>query len=105
MAILFQAMIMLVHAAGNVWGSAGVYGSAFVLGLSDVDALTVAMARGVAYAASLDTAALAIAIGVLSNTMLKLVLALLLGSSRFRRLVGLALGVMALTALAALLVL
>ena len=104
MAILFQAMIMLVHAAGNVWGSAGVYGSAFVLGLSDVDALTVAMARGVAYAASLDTAAVAIAIGVLSNTMLKLVLALLLGSSRFRRLVGLALGVMALTALAALVV-
>ena len=105
MAILFQAMIMLVHAAGGVWGSAGVYGSAFVLGLSDVDALTVAMARGVAYAASLDTAAVAIAIGVLSNTLLKMALALLLGSTRFRRLVGMALGVMALTALAALLVL
>ena len=102
MAILFQAMIMLVHAAGGVWGSAGVYGSAFVLGLSDVDALTVAMSRGVAYAASLDTAAVAIAVGVLSNTMLKLAVALLLGSSRFRRLVGPALGVMALTALAAL---
>ena len=102
MAILFQAMIMLVHAAGGVWGSAGVYGSAFVLGLSDVDALTVAMSRGVAYAASLDTAAVAIAVGVLSNTMLKLAVALLLGSTRFRRLVGLALGVMALTALAAL---
>ena len=68
MAIIFQAMIMLVHAAGGVWGSAGVYGSAFVLGLSDVDALTVAMSRGVAYAASLETAAVAIAIGVLSNT-------------------------------------
>ena len=105
MAILFQAMIMLVHAAGGVWGSAGVYGSAFVLGLSDVDALTVAMARGVAYAASLDTAAVAIAIGVLSNTLLKMTLALLLGSTRFRRLVGMALGVMALTALAALLAL
>ena len=102
MAVLFQAMIMLVHAAGNLWGSAGVYGSATVLGLSDVDALTVAMSRGVAYAASLETAAVAIAVGVLSNTMLKLVLALLLGSSRFRRLVGLALGAMALTALVAL---
>jgi len=105
MAILFQAMIMLVHAAGGVWGSAGVYGSAFVLGLSDVDALTVAMARGVAYVASLDTAAAAIAIGVLSNTMLKMALALLLGSTRFRRIVGMALGTMALAALAALLVL
>jgi uncharacterized membrane protein (DUF4010 family) len=102
MGVLFQAMIMLVHAAGNLWGSAGVYGSATVLGLSDVDALTVAMSRGVAYAASLETAAVAIAVGVLSNTMLKLVLALLLGSSRFRRLVGLALGAMALTALVAL---
>jgi len=96
---------MLVHAAGGVWGSAGVYGSAFVLGLSDVDALTVAMARGVAYVASLDTAAAAIAIGVLSNTMLKMALALLLGSTRFRRIVGMALGTMALAALAALLVL
>jgi uncharacterized membrane protein (DUF4010 family) len=105
MAILFQAMIMLVHAAGGVWGSAGVYGSALVLGLSDVDALTVAMARGVAYVASLDTAAAAIAIGVLSNTMLKMALALLLGSTRFRRIVGMALGTMALAALAALLVL
>jgi len=103
MAVLFQAMIMLVHAAGGAWGSAGVYGSAFVLGLSDVDALTVAMARGVAYAASLHTASVAIAIGVLSNTMLKLVLALLLGSTVFRRLVGVALGVMALTAVTALL--
>ena len=72
MAFAFQAMLMLVHLAGTAWGSAGVYGSAAVLGLTDVDALTVSMARGFAQAVSLDTAAVAIAIGVLANTGLKL---------------------------------
>ena len=72
MAFAFQAMLMLVHLAGTAWGSAGVYGSAAVLGLTDVDALTVSMARGVAQAVSLQTAAVAIAVGVLANTGLKL---------------------------------
>ena len=102
MAFAFQAMLMLVHLAGTAWGSAGVYGSAAVLGLTDVDALTVSMARGVAQAVSLDTAAVAIAIGVLANTGLKLTLALLLGSPRFQRIVGLTLGVVVLLAIASL---
>jgi uncharacterized membrane protein (DUF4010 family) len=102
MAFAFQAMLMLVHLAGTAWGSAGVYGSAAVLGLTDVDALTVSMARGVAQAVSLQTAAVAIAVGVLANTGLKLALALLLGSPRFQRIVGLTLGVMILLAVASL---
>jgi uncharacterized membrane protein (DUF4010 family) len=102
MALVFQVMLMVVHFAGHAWGSAGVYGSAAVLGLTDVDALTVSMARGVAYAASLHTAAVAIAIGVLANTVLKLALALLFGSVRFQRIVGLTLALMSLVAVAAL---
>jgi uncharacterized membrane protein (DUF4010 family) len=102
MAFAFQAMLTLVHLAGTAWGSAGVYGSAAVLGLTDVDALTVSMARGVAQAASLDTAAIAIAVGVLANTVLKLALALLLGSPRFQRIVGLTLGLMVLLAVGSL---
>ncbi len=90
MAVVFQVMLMLVHLAGKVWGSAGVYGSAAVLGLTDVDALTVSMARGVAYT-SPHAAAVAIAIGVLANTVLKLTLAMLLGSAQFQRIVGLTL--------------
>ncbi len=102
MAFAFQAMLMLVHLAGTAWGSAGVYGSAAVLGLTDVDALTVSMARGVAQAVSLQTAAVAIAVGVLANTGLKLALALLLGSHRFQRIAGLTLGLMILLAAASL---
>ena len=72
------------------------------MGLTDVDALTVSMARGIAHAVSLQTAAVAIAVGVLANTGLKLALALLFGSSKFQRIVGLTLGVMILLAVASL---
>ena len=88
MALLFQAVLMLVHLAGRIWGQAGVFISAAVLGLTDVDALTVSMARGVAYTVSLDAAALAIAVGVLSNTVLKLAVALFFGSRPFRKIAG-----------------
>jgi len=94
MALLFQAVMMLVPLAGRIWGQTGVLISAAVLGLTDVDALTVSMARGVAYTVSLDAAALAIAVGVLSNTVLKLTAALVFGSRPFRTIAGGALALM-----------
>jgi uncharacterized membrane protein (DUF4010 family) len=84
MAILFQAVLIVVHVARERWGSSGVFTSAAVLGLSDVDALTVSMAKDVADALSPTIAATAIAVGVLSNTAMKIALALALGSPRFR---------------------
>ena len=62
--------------------------TAAVLGLTDVDALTLSMAREVARNAAVDTAALAIAIGILANTALKTGIALVLGSRRFRLIAG-----------------
>jgi len=94
MALLFQAVLMLVHLVGRVWGQAGILTSAAVLGLTDVDALTVSMARGAAYTASLHVAAVAIALGVLSNTVLKLAVASFFGSQPFRKIAGATLAVM-----------
>jgi uncharacterized membrane protein (DUF4010 family) len=88
MAALFQGVLMLVWVAGRYWGNRGVYGTATVLGLTDVDALTISMARHIAPTMSLEIAALAIAIGVLSNTALKLSVALFFGSPGFRRVAG-----------------
>jgi uncharacterized membrane protein (DUF4010 family) len=102
MAILFQVVMVVVHVAREVWGHAGVLTSAAVLGLTDVDALTVSMARG-AEAGSAALAAVAIAIGVLANTVLKLSLALLFGETRFRAIAGGTLAVMVLAASAVLL--
>jgi uncharacterized membrane protein (DUF4010 family) len=58
--------------------------SAAVLGLTDVDALTATMARSIARTSSLEVAALAIAVGVLANTAMKMTIALILGRSQFR---------------------
>jgi hypothetical protein len=69
-----------------------------VLGLTDVDALTVSMARGVAETGSAELAAVAIAIGALANTVLKLTLALFFGGARFRAIAGGTLAVMVLAA-------
>jgi uncharacterized membrane protein (DUF4010 family) len=94
MGLLFQAVLMAVYLIGNLWGQSGVFASAAVLGLSDVDALTVSMARGTALTASPAVAATAIAIGILSNTAMKLGLALFLGAARFRAIAGGALALM-----------
>jgi uncharacterized membrane protein (DUF4010 family) len=66
--------------------------------LTDVDALTISMARYVAPTLSVETAALAIAVGVLSNTVLKLTVAMFFGSPAFRRVAGVALFGMVLVA-------
>ena len=94
MAVLFQVVLMAVHVAREWWGASGVLTSAAVLGLTDVDALTVSMARGVAQTVSPPIAATAIAVGVLANTGMKLGLALFFGSRRFRLIAGGALALM-----------
>ncbi len=88
MAGLFQVVLMAVYVARDVWGASGVLTSAAILGLTDVDALTVSMARGVAPTVSTNVAATAIAVGVLANTGMKLSLALLLGNATFRLIAG-----------------
>jgi uncharacterized membrane protein (DUF4010 family) len=88
MAVLFQVVLMAVSVAGAWWGESGVISSATVLGLTDVDALTVSMARSVAHSVSPTVAATAIAVGVLANTGMKLALTMFCGSPRFRTLAG-----------------
>ena len=88
MAALFQIVLMAVHLANRMWGESGILSAAALLGLTDVDALTMSMARGMSGAASLELAARAIAIGVAANTALKLVLALVFSAGSFRRIAG-----------------
>ena len=88
MALLFQVVITIVSLVRDTSGRAGVPTTAAVLGLTDVDALTLSMASGIAHTMSLDTAALAIAIGVLANTALKMGVALLFGAPTFRVIVA-----------------
>ena len=88
MAAVFQVVLMAVYAVNRLWGSPGVLTTAALLGLTDVDALTVSMARGMPQSATLELAARAIAIGVAANVTLKLLLAVTLATRRFRRIAG-----------------
>jgi uncharacterized membrane protein (DUF4010 family) len=71
-----------------MWGESGILTTAALVGLTDVDALTMSMARGMSGAAPLELAARAIAIGVAAITALKLALALVFSAGPFRRVAG-----------------
>lgn len=91
MALGFQAVLYVVEWVRGWLGAAGVLLSAAGLGLTDMDALTYAMTRLTPDGADAVTAARALAVGVLANSVLKLVLVLVIGRGSFRRTAGLGL--------------
>lgn len=85
MALLFQVVLTAVPLVQQMWGSGGVMLTAVLLGVADIDALTVSMAALAASATMVPLAARAIVAGIAAATVLKLILALALGSNPFRR--------------------
>jgi uncharacterized membrane protein (DUF4010 family) len=83
MAVLFQVVLYVMRWLEGSMGDQGLLISGAVLGLTDVDALTMSMARGLE-TTNWTIAAKALCIGVLSNTLLKTVVTLILGQGRFR---------------------
>jgi uncharacterized membrane protein (DUF4010 family) len=81
---IFQLVLMAVYWARQSWGSLGIFSSAAIFGLTDVDALTISMVKTAQSTGDLDLAARAVALGVLSNTLLKLAVVASLGKATFR---------------------
>lgn len=88
MAVAFQVVLLALAWMQDTVGTPGVLATAAVLGLTDVDALTLSMTRLGADAAMRQVAATAIGVGVLSNTLLKLTLTVVLGAPAFTRRAG-----------------
>jgi uncharacterized membrane protein (DUF4010 family) len=84
MAAAFQVVLTVIPFVQQAWGTPGVLASAALLGLTDMDALTLSMC-GLAAGAGAGLAAEAIAVGILSNTVLKLGIAAAVGATPFRR--------------------
>ena len=101
MTAIFQAVLFVVHEVGTAFGGVGLAVSGAILGLTDIDALTMSMARLAAAPEALHVAALAIAVGVLSNTLFKLVVAVVAGSGAMRTLLPSVLAASAAASLAA----
>jgi uncharacterized membrane protein (DUF4010 family) len=87
MAVGFQIVLFILAIATDRFGEAGALGSAALLGLTDMDALTFGMNRLAETPDLITTAALAITLGVIVNSVFKGVLAIVLGTSRYRWLV------------------
>ena len=85
LALAFQVALFAIRISQDAFGNVGVLTSAFLLGLTDMDALTFSMARLGNTQGMLPLAAKAIAVGMLANTGLKLVLALVFGTNALRR--------------------
>lgn len=96
MAAAFQVVLYAVGAAKRAFGSGGVLATSALAGLVDVDALIYSMYKLGQGQGGPSLAARALAVGVLSNTLLKLVLATTVGSGPFRRLAGTGLAALAL---------
>jgi uncharacterized membrane protein (DUF4010 family) len=86
LALALQVTLMVFEIVRQQLGTSGVLASAALLGLTDTDALTLSMNRMATNAELTRTAAHAITIGVLSNGILKTLVTVVLGGSRFRRL-------------------
>jgi uncharacterized membrane protein (DUF4010 family) len=99
MALAFQGVLFLMELARTRFGNLGLLGSAAVLGLTDVDALTVSIAGQVRLGVSPSLGAIALAVGILSNSLTKLALATAVGRGRFRTQTALGLAAMTLAGL------
>ncbi|HSD33472.1 MAG TPA: MgtC/SapB family protein [Gemmatimonadales bacterium] len=86
MAAAFQVVLTAIPFVQQWWGTPGVLASAALVGLTDVDAITLSMCSlAGADGAGAALAAEAITVAMLSNTFLKLGVAIALGSPPFRR--------------------
>lgn len=97
MALTFQVVLFAVALVRGVFGEGGLLATGAVLGLTDVDALTISMSRGTAAGIAPETAARAIAVGILANCVMKAAMAAALGTRAFAARTGGMLLVMALT--------
>jgi uncharacterized membrane protein (DUF4010 family) len=94
-AVVYAAVLVAVRTAEEYLGARGIYLAAAIGSLADVDAVAIALSRTGASAAGWSAAAVAVALAMVTNTLVKLGVALAMGGRTFRGYVAAALGVMA----------
>jgi len=96
MTVLFQAVLFVMLFVQSRWGSEAMVATSAFVGLTDLDALTLSLARSTPASGDISTAAVALTAGILANTGLKLLVALVVGRGSFRTATAAALGAMGL---------
>ncbi|WP_340691868.1 DUF4010 domain-containing protein [Hyphomonas sp.] len=83
-AALLATALLLSRAAADMLGPTGIYGVALVAGAADVDAISLSMIQMSAKGLSTETAAIAVALAAIANTLLKGTIALVAGEGAYR---------------------
>ncbi|MES0338715.1 MAG: MgtC/SapB family protein [Anaerolineales bacterium] len=98
--LVFAVVLVVVEAANEYFGSAGVYIASILAGITDVDSITLSVSN-LSLKGLLDprVAAIAIILATIMNTIAKAVMAMVLGTPRLRRLVSRAFGLVVLAGL------
>jgi uncharacterized membrane protein (DUF4010 family) len=100
MTALFQVVLFVILAVQTRWGSQALVATSAFVGLTDLDALTLSLARSTTSTGDIPLASIALVAGILSNTLLKLTVAVVVGQGWFRTVTAGALGAMAVTIVA-----
>lgn len=84
--ILYGGILLLVSTANDYLGSSGIYLASTIAALSDIDAITISLSKLSSNSDSMRTAQIAILLATMSNTAVKMAIALWFGSSELRKL-------------------
>ena len=97
--LLYMIIILAVAYANDVFGEEGIYLASGIAGLSDVDAITISVSKLAMGSISVISAQNAILIATLSNTLVKMGIALWTGSTELRKFILLGYGAIFVAAL------
>lgn len=86
LAVAFELAFVAIRFAQVKWGASGLAASSVLFGLADLDALTVTMNRLSGGTEVVRNATLGIGIGMLTNTLSKLTISVVIGGRGFRQL-------------------
>ncbi|MGC9517964.1 MAG: MgtC/SapB family protein [Methanomicrobiales archaeon] len=85
---LFLVILFVTRIADIYYGSSGLYVASIISGVADVDAITISMALQAKTTISNTTAVTAITLASISNTVVKFVIALSIGTKKFAKYIG-----------------
>jgi uncharacterized membrane protein (DUF4010 family) len=92
---VYALVLLLVQGARIYFGARGIYLAAALAAIADVDAVSIACARLGTVEATWRTPAAAATVAVVTNTLVKLAIALVAGAGSFKVYVAVALAIMA----------
>jgi uncharacterized membrane protein (DUF4010 family) len=95
---LFQVVLFIIFAVREHWSAGALVATSAFVGLTDLDALTLSLARSTAAMGEVPVATRALVAGIIANTLLKLSVALVVGRGSFRLMTVGVLGAMAVSA-------